>query len=54
MNSYLYFPNKRPHKGLHNKLQNLFTLKDNSFQRKHELITSLTTPFLLQQSFVRN
>ena len=35
--------------GLYNKLQNLFTIKSNSFQRIHGLIT---TSFLLQQSFV--
>ena len=36
MSDYLYFPNnvrhKRPHIGLYNKLQNIFTIKSNSFQ----------------------
>ena len=36
---------KRPDISLHNKFLNLFTIKINSFQGKHELIT---TSFLLQ------
>ena len=55
MSEHLYFPNnlkdKRPHIGLSSKLQNLFTIKSNNFQRKHEYIT---TPFLLQQPFACN
>ena len=31
---------KRPHIGLYNKLQNLFTIKNNSFQRKPELMVT--------------
>ena len=54
MSDYLYFSNKlkrhkTPHIGLYSDLKNLFTIKSNTFQRKHELIT---TPFLLRQPFV--
>ena len=44
MNSYLYFPNnlkdkrhKRPYIGLYDRLQNLFPINGNSFQRKPTL-----------------
>ena len=53
MSDYLYFPNKlkrhkTPHRGLNCKLKNLFTIKSNNFQIKHELITTFpfTTVFI--------
>ena len=47
MSDYLYFPNKlKRHKtlhiGLYSKLKKFFTIKSNNFQRKHEIITTLS------------
>ena len=53
MSFYLYFRNtlkyiyKKPHIGCIVTYKNLFIIKRNSFQRKHELFT----PFFLQQPF---
>ena len=45
MSGYLYFPNnlkdiKRPYIGWYDKLQNLFPINSNSFQRKAKFIAS--------------
>ena len=51
INDYLYFPdNLKNHIYVesYSKLQNLFTIKSNSFQGKHELITTL---FLFTAAF---
>ena len=50
MSDYLYFPNnlkdiKKPYIDLYDKLQNLFPINGNSFQRKPKLIA---TPYVLQ------
>ena len=53
MSDYLYFRNtlkyiyKKPHIGCIVSYKNLFTIKSNSFQRKHELFT----PFLFTAAF---
>ena len=53
MSDYLYFPNnlrdKRPYIGLYDKLQNLFPVNGNNFQRKPGLIA---TPYILQKYYV--
>ena len=45
MTGYLYFPNNLKDIGLDDKLQNLFPINGNSFQRKPKLIA---TPYILQ------
>ena len=46
MSSYLYIPNnvkyhkKIPYIGLYEKLQNLYSINDNTFQKKAKLITT--------------
>ena len=58
MSSYLYFPNnlryKRPHIGLHDKLQNLFPINGNSFQRKLPFIATNSNPQTLFIYHVHN
>ena len=59
MNGYLYFPNnlkdkrhKRPYIGLYDRLQNLFPINGNSFQRKPKLIATLPLIFYSSIRFV--
>ena len=44
MSGYLYFPNnlkdKKTYKGCYDKLQNVFLINSNSFQRKTKLIAT--------------